>query len=187
MSRKPTPSEAPVPLDGTGRADDEVELGYVSGFFGVRGEVRLHLHNRESRFFAKTRSVVLVAKDGRRRSARLSARAGAGRRVIGRISGVNFRDQSVEYKDWRIVVQREQLPELEDDEFYLADVEGLAVLVDGQRVGRVKAIHATGSIEVLELDLGDKDPEFVPCRAELVTIDIDGGMVHIVSEALADR
>ena len=31
--------------------DPLVELGYIAGVFGVRGEVRLHLHNPESSLF----------------------------------------------------------------------------------------------------------------------------------------
>ena len=34
-------------LSGRGLSEDEVELGRIVGVFGVRGEVRVHLHNRE--------------------------------------------------------------------------------------------------------------------------------------------
>jgi 16S rRNA processing protein RimM len=182
--RKTTPSDVPVPLDGTGRLDDEVELGFVSGFFGVRGEVRLHLHNRESSLLAKPHSVVLVSPTGQRHRATLQSRSGAGKRVIGRIGGVQYRDQSEVYKDWLIVVPRTDLPELEEDEFYLSDIEGMPVWVDGEPRGYVRAVHSTGPIEVLELDLGGKDPDFVPCKHEVIEIDFEAGVVHVAPGAV---
>ncbi|MCO4744444.1 MAG: 16S rRNA processing protein RimM [Proteobacteria bacterium] len=183
--RQTTPSDAPVPLDGTGRLDDEVELGFVSGFFGVRGEVRLHLHNRESTLLAKPHPVVLVSPAGKRHRATLQSRSGAGKRVIGRIGGIQYRDQSEVYKDWRIVVPRADLPDLDEDEFYLSDLEGMPVWIDGEHRGTIRAIHATGPIEVLELDLGDKEPDFVPCKHEVIEIDFEAGVVHVAAEALA--
>lgn len=179
-----TPSEGPVPLAGTGIADDELELGFVSGFFGVKGEVRLHLHNRETTLFQRPRDVVLVGPDGKRMAARLSARPGAGKRVLGRIAGIRYRDQAELWLKWKIVVPRTDLPALDEDEFYLADVEGLPVHVNDEPIGRVAKVHATGPIEVLEINVGSREPVFVPCEAELVRIDLDAAVVHVVAEAM---
>lgn len=183
--RMTTPSDAPFPLDGNGIADDELELGFVSGFFGVRGEVRLHLHNRESTLLAKPRQVVLIGPKGERRSAMLTARPGAGKRIIGRIGGVKYRDQAQAWLQWRIAIARDALPELDEDEFYLSDIEGLDVYVDGERIGVVAQIHAAGPIEVIEIDVGKKEPLFVPCEAEFVSFDLDEGIVHVAREGLA--
>ena len=70
---------------------DEVRLGRVSGVFGVSGELRLFLHNRESELFAGDGAVVtLVSPSGNRESHRLRSRHGAGKRILGRIEGGDF-------------------------------------------------------------------------------------------------
>ena len=180
----PTPSDGPTPVAGVGIADDEVELGFVSGFFGVRGEVRLHLHNRESEFFASAREAILVGPGGERVAARIRARPGAGKRILGRIDGVGDRNQAEAWHQWRIVVPRSSLPALDDDEFYLTDVEGMEVHVEGERIGTVRRVHATGPIEVLEVKVRGKEPLFVPCEAAFITLDLDAGIVHVVPEGL---
>lgn len=184
-TRMPTPSEGPAALPGAGIADDELELGFVSGFFGVRGEVRLHLHNRDSDLLHVPRQVVLIGPAGERFSAVVQARPGAGKRIIGRIHGVQRRDQAEAWHQWRVVVARADLPVLDEDEFYLSDVEGLAVHVDGERIGVVARIHTAGPVEIIEIDVGKREPLFVPCEADLVQIDIDAGVVHVVREGLA--
>jgi 16S rRNA processing protein RimM len=180
----PTPSDGPTPVAGVGIAEDEVELGFVSGFFGVRGELRLHLHNRESEFFATARRVILVGPEGERMAAVMRARPGAGKRILGRIDGVDGRDEAQQWHQWRIVVPRAELPALGEDEFYLTDVEGMEVHVEGSFIGRVRRVHSTGPVEVLEVRVRGKEPLFVPCEAEFIRFDFEAGVVHVVPEGL---
>ena len=81
---------SPSPLPGRGPQPDEVELGHVSGVFGVRGEVRLHLHNRDSILLEGPVDAVLVGPDGARTGVEIVARPGAGKRIIGRITGLDL-------------------------------------------------------------------------------------------------
>ena len=46
---------------------EEVPLGHVVGIFGVTGEVRLHLYNRESDLLRVSRLVSLTSPQGERR------------------------------------------------------------------------------------------------------------------------
>ena len=63
---------------------DEVRLGRVNGVFGVRGEVRLFLHNRETELFEGVGcNVTLVSPEGERQERLLKSRSGAGKRVLG--------------------------------------------------------------------------------------------------------
>ena len=53
----------------------------------------------------------------------------------------------------RLYVERAQLPEPEEDEFYLADLVGLAAFDgDGARVGSVCAVHDYGAGASLEIE-----------------------------------
>ena len=84
---------------------NEVRLGRVSGVFGVSGEVRLFLHNRDSDLFVGDGAdVTLVSPAGERETHRLRSRRGAGKRILGRIVGVNSPDAARRYMDWEIVL-----------------------------------------------------------------------------------
>lgn len=185
-SPKTTTSSAPSPVPGKGMGDDEVELGFISGVFGVRGEVRLHLHNRESDLLARPVDAVLVHEDGRRVAVRLCARSGAGKRVLGKLEGVTDPQQAGEWMQWRVAIAKSALPPTDDDEFYVHELEGLRVQVDGEAVGVVTFVHNTPGGDILEIEplVGD-EPLFVPLLDEWIErVDIAGGVLALRPEAL---
>ncbi len=151
------------------RSSGEVELGYVSGVFGVRGEVRLYLHHRESELLAAGREVVLVSPSGERLQVRLRVRPGAGRRVIGAIEGVSDPERAAELVDWRIRVRTSELPPPAPGEFYLHRVLGAPVWCEGELVGEVTAYHDHGPVGVFEVRLADGATGYVPSTPEHVT------------------
>jgi len=72
--------------------------------------------------------------------------------VIARIDGVDDRDSAEALKGLRLYVDRSALPAPEDDEFYHADLIGLAVeTVAGEPLGVVRAAHDFGAGELLEV------------------------------------
>ena len=179
MERPPPRSEGPSSL-----ADDEVELGFVSGVFGTAGEVRLHLHNPTSDLLRQPRRVVLVAPDGSRRHATLTARPGAGKRILGRIAGIDDRDGAAALMGFRVRIEKADLPAAAPDEFYVWQLEGAAVEVDGQRRGTVATIHRAGPIDILEVDIGS-DSVFVPMIAAIVVgVDAPRRVVRLAPGAL---
>jgi 16S rRNA processing protein RimM len=56
-------------------------------------------------------------------------------------------------KNLRLYVARERLPKPADDEFYYADLVGLAATTpDGAVFGTVKAVHNFGAGDLLEIE-----------------------------------
>ncbi|MEO0606366.1 MAG: hypothetical protein AAF211_33370, partial [Myxococcota bacterium] len=95
---------------------DDIELGYVSGVFGVRGEVKVFLYNPDSTLFDAPRTVRLVGPEGSREVS-LATRSGAGKRILGTIDGVTTPEQARALMDLRIIVSRDSLPDLDDNEY----------------------------------------------------------------------
>jgi 16S rRNA processing protein RimM len=53
----------------------------------------------------------------------------------------------------RLYIPRDRLPEPDEDEFYLADLIGLAVVSPtGETLGRVKSVHNFGAGDLLEIE-----------------------------------
>lgn len=162
--------------------DPLVELGYIAGVFGVRGEVRLHLHNPESSLFDAPLEVTL-SKDGVARVARITLRTGAsGGKLVARIDGVEDRNAAEELKGSTLAVPESMLPELDEGEYYLSEVVGMDVYEGDVRVGEVIAVHSTGPVEVFELD-GER---YLPStRDRLLGIDRERRRILIAEGALA--
>lgn len=156
----------------SGPPADLVELGTVTGIFGVRGEVRLHLHNRESHLLDGEREVLLSGLDGRWYAGRLQARDGAGKRILGRFRGLTDREVAGSLQGWRIFVTVDSLPDLDEGEFYVRDLEGMEVVADGVVIGRVTMVHAAGDTDVLEVQPSVGEAIFLPCVREVI-LDVD--------------
>ena len=81
----------------------------------------------------------------------------------------------------RLYVEREQLPEPEEDEFYLADLIGLAALdAAGAPLGTIGAVHDYGAGASLEIEREAAAPLLVPfTRACVPQVDVVRGLVVI--------
>lgn len=167
--------------------DDDLELGYISGVFGVRGEVKVFLYNPDSAMLDEPRTVRLVGPAGSR-EVRLGTRSGAGKRILGTIEGVTTPEQARELMDLRIVVPRDSLPDLDDDEFYDWQLQGADVIVDGAVRGRLVQIHHPGEVDVFEIDTGGPEPVFVPAIAQLVLgLDVEAPSITLHPDALDEE
>jgi 16S rRNA processing protein RimM len=117
---------------------------------GVRGEVKLWP------FTAEPESVrdygPLESEDGARRFEIETLRTAKDHLLV-RLKGVNDRDAAERLTNTRLFVPRERLPATEaDDEFYHADLIGLAVVdADGNELGSVAALHNFGAGDLIEV------------------------------------
>lgn len=171
-----------LPAADDGLREDEIELGSVAGVFGVQGEVRLHLHNRESNLLADGADVVLIDDRNARFAARLRTRSGAGGRVLGRFDGLSNRELAATMKNVRIAVSRASLPELDDDEYYVEDLIGMEVRCGDERLGRVTAVHDHGPVAVLELEGG----RYLPSTHEhILGVDAEAGVLLVAEGSVA--
>jgi 16S rRNA processing protein RimM len=185
MAPSPKKSSDLQPLPGTGLGEDEVELGFVSGIFGVRGEVRVHLYHRESTFLQRERVVVLIDAEGRRYQTKMRCRAGAGKRILGQLEGIVGRDRAASLKDWKIAVASDALPPLAEGEFYVWRVVGLPAMVDGEQVGVVSDVHESGPLDIFEIH-AEGGVFFVPALHENISVDLEEGQVHLDPDALVE-
>ena len=124
-------------------------VGRVAGAFGVKGEVRITTFTAEP--LAVRAYGALLREDGAPGLTLLSAREVKGG-VIARVAEVQTRDQAEALRGLKLHVAREALPEPDEDEFYLADLIGMAVeAADGQPLGQVRSVQDFGAGDLLEV------------------------------------
>ena len=111
----------------------------------------------------------------------IERRAGHDARVILRIEGCTDRNGAEAIRGQELLVARAHAPELEEDEWWAEDLEGLAV-VDGQRaVGKVTRLLALPSCEVLEVERPEGgEPLLVPLISDAVrTVDLERQQIDV--------
>jgi 16S rRNA processing protein RimM len=78
--------------------------------------------------------------------------------VIAKLQGVNSRDDADAIKHQEILVETDQLPDLEKDQFYWRDLIGMQVVTEqGYQLGKVKTLMETGANDVLMVDAKTND------------------------------
>ncbi len=129
-------------------AKDSITLAAITGAHGVAGEVRLKLLGEgidALRQHASFNDGSLTLK-----KIRSDNKGGA----IARFAEVNGRTEAEKLRGTAITIAREALPDLEDDEYYHADLIGLAVETDaGKQIGKSIAVHNFGATDIIEIAL----------------------------------
>jgi 16S rRNA processing protein RimM len=154
---------------------ERVCVGAIAGSFGVKGEVRLKSFCAEATAIADYGP--LEAEDGRRSFDITLTRPVKGG-FAARLSGVSNKEEADALRGIRLFAPRAALPPPEEDEYYHADLIGLAVYdTGGAELGRVKAVLNHGAGDLLELHLkGRSDTALLPfTRAVVPTVDLAAG------------
>jgi len=124
-------------------------VAQIGAAHGVRGEVRLKPFTADP--LGVTRYGALETEDGR--PIEIEAVRPAKDMLVARLKGVSDRNAADALKNVRLYVPRARLPQPDDDEFYHADLIGLAVVTaDGAAFGVVKAVHNFGAGDLLEIE-----------------------------------
>jgi len=154
-----------VTRGGGSSPDGPVEIGVVSRAHGIRGEIRVHLHNPESTALEVAEEVLV----GGRAFAVAAARPVQGAYLVA-LRGVGDRDAADALRGQAVAVHRDDL-ELGDDEVLLADLIGCRVeLPDGSDWGVVRRVEP-GPQDRLVIEHGAVE-RLLPVVDELL-IDID--------------
>jgi 16S rRNA processing protein RimM len=155
-------------------------IGHISALHGIRGEVVLVSHAATPEDIA---AYGPLSDEAGTRSFTIESVRVAGKGLIARIRGVGDRNAAEALKGTQLFVARAQMPEPEDEEFYHADLVGLAAQApDGTVLGRVLAVQNFGAGDILEIAPADgAQTLLVPFdRTHVPVIDIAGGRVVAV-------
>jgi 16S rRNA processing protein RimM len=102
---------------------------------------------------------------------------------LARIEGVSDRDAAARLTGTKLYVPREALPPPNEDEFYLADLEGMqAVTEAGEPLGQVSAVedHGGGTFLVLE---GPPERLIPFTKAAVPVVDVPARRITVVLPA----
>lgn len=129
-------------------------VAQLSGAHGVRGEVRVRSFTNDPAAL-KAFPTLHRGVDGPVIGLTLTKAVKGG--FAARMEGVTSREQAQSLSGTKLFVPRDQLPAaVEDDEFYLTDLVGLAAFSpQNQTLGQVRAVVNYGADDLLELSLDE--------------------------------
>lgn len=174
---------------------DLIELGFCVKPHGIRGEFAFHLYNQDSSVLSKGCSVTIFPKD---RSSSVDPQGidvrissiRFGNKVIARLENVENRNQVEDMIPFTINISREVFPQLEEGEFYIADLIDADVYdhTSGEKIGIVKKVYDNGQQDIFEVatfEFGLVDILNIPPFVHLIDLEnhrIEVTLPEVVSE-----
>jgi 16S rRNA processing protein RimM len=159
--------------------NDRVLLGEIGAAQGLKGEVRLRSYTHDPAAIA--RYGALDDENGRKieiDSLRVTPKA-----LIVRIKGVTTREGAEALANTKLYIARSRLPERDEEEWYHADLIGLAVVnAGGIPIGTVIAVQNFGAGDLIEIKPSAGGPTvLVPFTRDAVPeVDVEGGRLVLV-------
>ena len=162
-------------------------IAEIGAAHGVRGELRVKSHTGDPLAIADYGPL----NDGRGTVYKVkSARHLKDDMLVVSFEGLTDRNAAERLTRTKLYVDRSMLPPPDEDEFYHADLIGLAAETsEGEAIGKVLAVVNFGADDLLELSRSGKPSVYLPfTRAVVPTIDFAGGRLIVVPpEGLLDE
>ena len=157
-----------------------VLLGVVGAPHGVRGLVRIKSFTEDPMAIA---SYGTLSDETGKKAYRVEALSVVKDAVLARIEGVADRTAAEAVRGLRLYVERSALPATDEQEWYEADLVGLAAVGrDGRDWGKVLAFHDFGAGRTMEVSGGStsRNSVMLPFTdAAVPEIDVAGGKVVV--------
>ena len=155
-----------------------IYVARIGAAHGVRGAVKLWTFTEDP--LAVTQYGPLATKDGARSFEVATAREAKGH-LVATLKGVATREDAERLNGVELYIAREKLPVTGENEYYHADLIGLAaVTAANQSLGRVIAIHNFGAGDIIEIAPPQGATMLLPfTNAVVPSVDLAGGRVVI--------
>ena len=152
--------------------EDLLKVGVITTTHGVRGVVTVYPTTDEPERFLEL-DYVLLDTGRELRKLEIKNVKFFKNLVILKFKGVDNINDIEKYKGRDLWIPREEGQELEEDEYYIADLLGMSVVLeDGQEFGTLKDVMETGANDVYIIDSAEHGEVLLPAIRECI-LDVD--------------
>jgi 16S rRNA processing protein RimM len=144
---------------------------------GVRGLVKLRCHLEDAGDLENYNPL----HDDHHKAYEIKLKNPVGHDWVAEITGITDRNDAEKLRGLQLYIDREQLPEISDNEFYYEDLIGCAAITaDGQPAGSVIAVENFGAGDLLEVRPLQGQTYYLPIAEPYVqNIDTDSRVIVV--------
>ncbi len=163
--------------------EQRFQVGVITSTHGVRGEVKVFPTTDDPARFKKLKQVILdTGKEDM--ELEITGVKFFKNMVILKFKGIDDMDTANKYRQKSLYVTRENAVKLEKNEYFIADLIGLAVSSEeGEDLGFINDVLQTGANDVYVIKKTGEEDLLLPAIKDCVKeVDIEGGkmVVHVL-------
>ncbi|NNE44292.1 MAG: 16S rRNA processing protein RimM [Gemmatimonadetes bacterium] len=161
-------------------SDNWLVVAELGRAHGIRGEVMARLRGVDAETLASLPDLRLVEAEGKERRIRVTRVRSKNDGWILSLEGVQDRNTAETLRGAELKAERSELPEPDDDEWYIADLVGMNVVTeDGREVGRLEQVLQLPANDVFVVQ-GDAGEVLLPVIDDvIVDVDAEEGKVIV--------
>lgn len=165
-----------------------IPVGKITATHGIKGLLKVHSFSGNAESLQGCNFVTLKSRSGDLSRLELTTIVSQGVKLLLGFKGLNDINQVQPLVGSEICLQRRQLPEPDEGEYYWCDLIGLRVeTVEGAALGVIEEIFEAGSSDVYVVRDGQRE-YLIPAIADVISsIDLKEGLLRITPlEGLLD-
>ena len=159
--------------------EDYFRIGVITEPHGVRGEVKVYPTTDDALHLKKVKEYYMPDGDGMQclHSAGMKMQND---RIILQFKEITDRDMAEKLRKKELYVDRAHAVPLEEDEYYISDLEGLDVYENDEKIGTLQEVLRTGANDVYRIERNDGSELLLPAIKQCVLkVDIKEGRVDV--------
>jgi len=157
-----------------------MEIGLITGAFGIKGEVKVLSLNGEPERFVKLKSLIIVKEDGEEALKEISEVRVHQEFALIKFEGIESRSDADRLKSCPVLLIDGDLTEAEEASVYREKLIGMEVFTsDGTRLGVIEEVIETGANDVYDVR-DDGESVLLPAIPDVVKeTDFDGNRMIV--------
>ena len=156
-----------------------IQIAYSNSSHGIKGEFSVKLINEESRTLEKGMTIFLKKNENFLKKEIESIRFG--NKTILKLKDINDRNESDALVPFEIYIDKNDLPDLEEDEFYMVDLIGLDVVDEKNNfIGKLIDFYDSPNATIIQIKTKDKILDVIFNDHFIKEVDLENTRIVIV-------
>ena len=158
----------------------KIKIGVIQKPFGIKGEVKVKaLTDSIKERFALGKKIEVVFERSSFEYEIESVRTHQGSLLV-KFKGLNTLNDVEHFHQGILQINKSDMEELEEDEFYFSDIIGYTVLVDEETIGTITEVMDLPAHEVLRVKTDEKDVLIPFVDAFIKEVDTDNEIIRVI-------
>lgn len=156
------------------------EIGLISNTHGLKGELKVRPYTENAKRFEEIKKVLIKKDDKNFDEYEVQSVRYQKDIVLLKLKEIDDIEQAEKLKGQNLIIPREEAKELEQNEFFIADLIGCDVYVNDEQIGKLVDVFTAGASDVYVVKREGKKDLLLPALESVIkNIDLENKRIEV--------